>query len=199
MGSTGNVVGVGRVRGKVGAQFGDQILIVLVPAVGFDIKVPAVDVNRPEWTRNAASRGVSVRVPEILTDGFGFGLGSERVGTNGTSKRENNLDTIGLAGRNLTSEGATVGTFAAGADRAVLSNNTGRDRNAISVLVKEGKDDNVDTGVGCTIGRQVVIFTGCGCVLSPVNNNFTTGAASLQSVRSSDDGAGHKAEADQSG
>lgn len=152
LGGTGNVVGVGRVRREVGAELRDHVLVVLVTAISFDIKVPTVNEDRSEWSRNAASRGVSIGLPEVLADCLGFSLGSERVGTNGTTKGKHNLDTVGLASFDLASEGVTVGTLTGGADRAVLSNDTGGDRNAISILIKECKDNNIDTGACSTVG-----------------------------------------------
>lgn len=92
-----DVVGIGGIGSKVGAERADHILIVLVAAGGLDIEIPTVHEDITEGTGHGAIARVAVGIPEVLADSLGLLLRLQRVRTNGSTEGQNNLDAGRLA------------------------------------------------------------------------------------------------------
>lgn len=194
----GDVVGVAGVGREVGAQLGDQVLVVLVAAVGLDVKVPAVDEGAAEGTRHAAVARVAVRIPEVLADGLGLFLRLQRVGARRAAQRQDHLDAVGLAGVDGLGQVVAVLALTGGGDVAGLTDRAGRDGVAVTPLVQEGQHDDVDAGAGGAVGGQVIVLDDAAAVLAPVYDVLSAGAGRIarhESVRECGGSGGHEADA----
>lgn len=177
--STGDVVGVGRVAGEVATELLDQVLVVVVTAVGLNVEVPAVHESVTEWARSAATALLSVRVPERLADGLGIRLALERVGTRGTTKGEDDLLAVALAGGDGRGEVIAASTLTRAVDGARLADGTSGGSNTVTPLVEEGKDKDVDTRVSTAVAGEVVVLNSATTVLTPVDNSLSAGSTVL--------------------
>lgn len=186
--STSDEVLVGGVGGKVGAKLGNHELVVLVARVGFNVEIPAVDEGLAEGTGHGAVGGrVAVGVPQVLADGLGFLLGSQGVSARSAAEGHDDLDAVGLAGLNGRGETVAVLGLAAGADGAGLADGAGGDRDAVAVLVKEGKDNHVNAGFLGAVSSEVVVLDNTATVLAPVDDVLSSGGG----AGSKDAGSGH--------
>lgn len=192
---TGDVVRVGRVRSKVGAQLADQILVVLVPGVALNVKVPAVDKGTSKGSRHASTAlGIAVRLPKVLSDGLGLGLGGERIRADGAAEGQNDLDAVGLAGLDGRGQSVAVLRLPSGRNVAGLADGTGGDGVSISVLIQEGQHNDIDAGGRRAVGGQVVVLDCAAAVLAPVHNVLGTGRAGGDPMRHGRYGSSHQAE-----
>ena len=199
LGGTGDVVGVGGVRLEVGAQSRDQVLVVLVAAVTLDVEVPPVHEGLAEGTRNAAGAGsVTIGIPQVLSNGLGFLSRTERISAGGTAERQDDLDTVALAGRDGLSKVIAASWLACGRDGARLADGTRRNRDAVAVLVKESEDNDVDSSLLGAVGGKIVVLNSASAVLSPVYDIFGVRRRAGSLVRSSRSESGRKAEASKS-
>ena len=194
--SAGDVVGVGRVRGKVGSKLGDHVLVVLVSTVGLNVKVPAVDKGLAERSRHLATSTVSVGIPQILTDGLGLGLRGQSVRSRGAAERQDDLDAVGLAGVDGLGKAIASLALSGGGDGARLSDGAARDSDAVAVLVEERQHNDVDSRAGRAVGGQVVVLKDVATVLAPVDDVLAASRPARHSLGgSSQSGRGHEAEA----
>lgn len=175
---TGDVVLVGRIRSKVGTQLVDQVLVVFVSGVALNVKVPAVDKSASKGSGHISiALGIAVGLPKVLADRLGLGLGGKRIGADGASERQNDLHAPGLAGLDGRGQSIAVLGLSRGRNIAGLADGAGGNGVAISVLIQEGQDYDIDARGRRAVGRQVIVLDGATAVLAPVHNVLGTGRA----------------------
>lgn len=176
--STGDVILLGRVLGKIAAKGRDEVLVILVPVGVLDIKVPAIDDSGTQGPRDTRVARVAVGVPEILADGLGLGLRSQGVAADAAAKREHNLHARFLTGCNLRDEGIAARRAAIGANGALDTNSTTGDGVSVAKFIEEGQDNDINASFRSAVGGKIRVFDSTAAVLAIVDNVETTGARS---------------------
>lgn len=200
---TGNVVSVGWILGKVGAEGGNHVLIILVSRVGLQVKVEAIDEGLAEGTGNGGFGGAgcvraTVSCPQVLADGGGLILRAERVSARSATERQDDLDTVGLASRDSRRQVIAVLACAIGADVARLANSTRGYGDTVAPFVQESEDDDVDSRISGTVCREVVVFHSTATILTPVDDILGTtgltlgGAEAIHDMRVGHGSGGHE-------
>lgn len=199
--SAGDVVRVGRVRGKVGSQLGNHELVVLVAAVALNVKVPPVDKGRSERARHAAvALAVAVGVPEVLADGLCFFLRRQGVRARRSAQRHDDLDAVGLARVDGLGEVVALLALARGGNGAGLADGPGGNLVAVAVLVQEGQDNHVNACFAGAVGRQIVVLNHATAILAPVDDILSAVCCSrLHASWGSRSRAGQQTEASEGG
>ena len=188
-----NVVRVAGVRGKVGTQFADHVLVVLVTAVALDVEVPAVNKGAAERSRHAAALRVAPCVPQVLANGLGLVLGLERVGARGTAEGKDDLDTVALAFLYGGSKVITLLRLALRRDITGLPYRPRRHRVAVTIFIEKSEDEDVDASVGGTIGREIIVLDRSAAVLAPIDNVEAAGGLARKHGRGRGGSCGHEA------
>lgn len=206
---TGDVVSVRWILGKVGAEGGNHVLVVLVSRVGLQVKVESVDKGVAERTRDgggggAGCVGATVSSPQVLADGGSLILRAEGVSARSATERENDLDAVGLASRDGGSQVIAVLACAISTDVARLANGTRGDGDTVAPFVQESEDDDINSSICGAVSREVVVLDSAATVLTPVDDILGTagltlsGTEAVQDVRVGHGSGSHEASAGKS-